>query len=325
MENTSKTPNNEFTITQFQEKVKDFLAHIELQRSLSIHTVRAYQSDLSQLNKFWLNTNKTEPREVKSLERIVRKFATSLFYHKKLTNTSLARKLSSLRTFQAFLARDNIHFELDFQAPKIKRKLPSVLSIEEINYLLDELSDKELSSPFPTRDKTVFELLYATGMRCSELTNVKIKDVNFDEKIIRVWGKGNRERITLFGDRANSRLKSYLEKERPSLSDSCGSEDYLFLNYTGSKITSRSVQRILKRFRHHLKTGKKLTPHTLRHSFATHLLSRGTDLRTVQELLGHRSLAATEIYTHVTPSDMAKLFDKIHPISDIEKTKPKDS
>ncbi|MCK4499208.1 tyrosine-type recombinase/integrase [Candidatus Babeliales bacterium] len=307
--------NSSITLSEFRDYVIDFLAHLELQRNLSLHTLRAYQSDLTQLEEFWQNTNEAEPRPVTSLDRVVRKFATSIFYHKKLSNASLARKLSTLRTLQTFLARDGIEFELDFQAPKIKRRLPTVLSIDEINHLLDIVTDEELASPFPTRDKAIFELLYATGMRCSELTNIKINDVNFSEKTIRIWGKGRRERIVLFGERAQSRLKNYLEQKRPKLCIATPNEQHLFLNYTGTKITSRSVQRILARFRQQLKIDKNLTPHTLRHSFATHLLSRGADLRSVQELLGHRSLAATEIYTHVTPSDMAKLFEKIHPLS----------
>lgn len=300
------------TLKQFREKMVDFLAFLELSRNLSAHTVRAYRSDLEQLATFWATCNKAEPGELTSLNTVVRKFGTLLFYHKKLSNTSLVRKLSTLRTFRSFIAREGLQFELNFQSPRIKRRLPSILSIEEINYLLDDVKDSELPTPFPIRDKAVFELLYATGMRCSELTNVQIEDIDFGQQTIRIWGKGRRERVVLFGEKAAWRLEEYINKERVRVAKQSVSE--LFLNYTGQKLTTRSVQRILEMFRDCLKTERTLTPHTLRHSFATHLLSRGADLRTVQELLGHRSLAATEIYTHVTPADMARFFERAHPL-----------
>jgi integrase/recombinase XerC len=305
--------NIPLTLSQFKNKVTDFISFLELSRNLSSHTVRAYHSDLEQLISLWEKSNKTEPKPIKSINTIVRKFGTDLFYHQKLSNSSLSRKLSTLRTFRNFISRDGITFDLDFKAPRIKRRLPSILSIDEINYLLEEVKDKDLPTPFPTRDKAIFELLYATGMRCSELTSIQIDDIDFGQMTIRIWGKGGRERIVLFGKKACEKLESYINKERVKIA--AYDAQHLFVNYAGGRITTRSIQRILGMFKQFLKIKRTLTPHTLRHSFATHLLSKGADLRTVQELLGHRSLAATEIYTHVTPADMASFFKKSHPMN----------
>jgi integrase/recombinase XerC len=192
--------------------------------------------------------------------------------------------------------------------------LPAILTVDEIFYLLDKVKDGDLSTRFPARDRAVFELLYATGVRCSELVGICLQDIDFTSRSLMVTGKGRKARIVLFGQKAQKSLKKYLEKERPFLAGNKGVES-LFLNYAGGKLTTRSVQRICEMFRKFLKMGRKLTPHKIRHSFATHLLNQGVDLRVVQELLGHKTLATTQIYTHVSSAELAKMCDDKHPLN----------
>ncbi|HLW73162.1 MAG TPA: tyrosine-type recombinase/integrase, partial [Candidatus Babeliales bacterium] len=169
-----------------------------------------------------------------------------------------------------------------------------------------------LPTRYPVRDKTIFELLYATGVRCSELVNICVEDVDMEAKTIRIFGKGKKERIVLFGLKACEKILEYYATERPEIHNQ---QEPLFLNYRYEKLTSRSVQRIIKMFRAFLPIERQLTPHKLRHSFATHLLNQGADLRAVQELLGHKTLATTEKYTHVSLENLSKLCEGVHPIN----------
>jgi integrase/recombinase XerC len=196
------------------------------------------------------------------------------------------------------------------------------LSVDEIFHLLDTVKNSELPSLRPIRDKTLLELIYATGMRCSELVSVQFKNIDLHNKTIRIIGKGNKERIVLFGEKAKLKICEYIEKERPPLAST---EEYLFLNPRGGKLSSRSVQRIFEKFRQFLHLGRQLTPHKIRHSFATHLLNSGADLRVVQELLGHKTLASTEKYTHVSLDNLSKMYESIHPLQAIMKKEKKES
>jgi integrase/recombinase XerC len=192
--------------------------------------------------------------------------------------------------------------------------LPVYLSVDEVFYLLDTVKDSDLPSKKPIRDKTIFELLYASGMRCSELCSITMGNLDIENKVIKITGKGRKERMVLFGSKAQKRIREYLKKERPkpiSLSEK------LFVNYRSGPLDPRSVQRIIEMFRKFLKGSKKITPHKLRHSFATHMLNQGTDLRIVQELLGHQSLSSTEKYTHVTSAQLAEMCDTLHPFNDM--------
>lgn len=295
-------------LQEFVKLQQRFIDFLRLQRNLSACTLRSYQSDLSQLQEFW------EKHQVPNLDfkQVLQRFAIALNYKKELSNASIARKLSCLRSFTNFLNRQGINLQWESRSPKVKRKLPCVLSTQEISHLLDKVNYQDLGWPFPARDKAIFELLYATGMRCSELVSLKVNQVNFDNNSIILCGKGDRQRLVLFGKTAQQSLNQYLEKERIQLTSKGGS-NYLFLNYNGCSLTSRSIQRILENFRQQLPSGKILTPHTLRHSFATHMLSAGADLRVVQELLGHKSLVATEIYTQVSVQELAQFFEQHHP------------
>jgi integrase/recombinase XerC len=306
----------ELNKTIAQSKVKDFLGYLEVEKNSSKHTIRAYESDLRQLFDFWDNSIKKEPTRSNSFDDVLRRYVVSLFY-KKISKTSLARKFSCLRSFQQFLQAQGIKMHLAIKSPRADRKLPTTLTVDEVFFLLDAIKDHDLPSPYPFRDKAIFELLYATGVRCNELINIKMSDINFDEKIIRIMGKGRRERMVLFGSKATSMLEKYLSIERPNLIKN-QSQEYLFLNYTGGQLTTRSVQRIFEMFRHLLRTNRNLTPHKVRHSFATHLLHEGVDLRIIQELLGHKTISTTEIYTHVSNQQLAKMCDEKHPLNKLD-------
>lgn len=301
---------------EFSKYINDFLTFLEVEKNVSSLTLKAYSSDLTQLYDFWKKSLKKNKLKYSSFNDVVRRFILVIFY-KKQAKTTLARKLSTLRSFSKFLISMNRKIKFDFKTPKIDKKLPITLSVDEIFYLLDKVKIDDLPTKFPLRDKAIFELIYATGVRCSELVNIKLNDIDIKNKSIRILGKGRKERIVLFGDKALKSLKLYIEIERPQL---LKDRDYLylFLNYLGTNISTRSVQRIFEMFRKFLKIEKKLTPHKVRHSFATHLLNQGVDLRVIQELLGHKNLATTEIYTHVSSSELAKMCDEKHPLNHMD-------
>lgn len=300
-------------LSEFIKHKSDFINHIEIERNLSAHTIRAYESDLKQLEQFWDRSLKKKKSEGLGFQEIIRKFVMFLFF-KKINKASLARKFSCLRSFKKYLKIFGIDFGFDIKSPRPDKKLPPVLSVDEIKFLLDSVKVEDLPTPFPLRDKAVMELLYASGVRCSELVSIKLPNIDFDRKTIRIYGKGRKERIVLFGEKAKDRLLKYISSERRDLSGYKENE-HLFLNYDGGCITTRSVQRICSMFRQCLKINRPLTPHKLRHSFATHLLNRGVDLRVIQELLGHKSISSTEVYTHVSPAELSKICSEKHPLS----------
>lgn len=298
---------------KFVEKMEEFLIYLEVEKNVSPNTLRAYRGDLKQFVEFWARIEKKEPQVARATSQIIRRFVHSLYF-KKISKASLARKFSCLRSLEQYLKTEGIVFPVKVKSPRINRKLPSILSIDEISYLLDGIKSEDLPTRFPARDRAVFELLYATGVRCSELVSIRMQDIDFKNKSIMVLGKGRKARVVLFGGKAQESIEKYVKEERPFLA---GSKEnlYLFLNYAGGKITTRSVQRICEMFRKFLKLGRKLTPHKIRHSFATHLLNQGVDLRVVQELLGHKTLATTQIYTQVSSAELAKMCDDKHPLN----------
>ena len=298
---------------KFDEKIRDFLIFLEVEKNVSVHTLRAYRSDLRQFMLFWQRIAGKEPNVNHSFKRLVERYVHALFF-KKIAKTTLARKLSCLRSVLTYLRKQGIEIKARFKTPRIEKKLPVVLTVDEIFYLLDAIQNSDLPSRFPLRDKAIFELLYATGVRASELVSIKLTDIDFENKSISVFGKGKKTRIVLFGEKAKGRLNEYLRVERAFLSAKTQSES-LFLNFVGKRLTSRSVQRICEMFRQFLKINRNLTPHKIRHSFATHLLNQGTDLRVIQELLGHETLGTTEIYTHVSSAELAKMCDEKHPLN----------
>lgn len=297
---------------EFKEHVDAFLLYVKVERNLSEHTVRAYYLDLHQFIVFWESLTEYDAQNL-GLRQIIERYLVTLFY-KKINKSSIARKFSCFTSFERFLKNRGIDLSLNLKRPSIDRKLPIYFSVDEIFHLLDTIDNELLPTSYPIRDKTIFELLYATGVRCSELVNICIQDIDMDAKTIRVLGKGKKERIVLFGEKAHKKILEYYTIERPAIENQ---QEPLFLNYRYEKLTPRSVQRIIKMFRSFLHIERPLTPHKLRHSFATHLLNQGADLRAVQELLGHKTLATTEKYTHVSLENLSKLCESIHPINSI--------
>jgi integrase/recombinase XerC len=299
---------------RFAELSKEFLNYLEVERRMSVHTLRAYKNDLEQVSEFWSRAeHNAKPGDDLTPNALIKRYMVALFY-KQIKKPTLSRKLSCIRSFAHYVQRHNIELDINVKGPRIDKKLPSILSVEEITFLLDKLSDKELDSPYPLRDKTALEVLYATGVRSSELAAIKVKDINFAQRTIRIMGKGRKERIVLFGARASERIENYLTNERSLIIGSGEDPEFLFVNYSGTPLTPRSIQRICERFRKCLKDDRPLTPHKIRHSFATHLLNRGVNLRAVQELLGHKTISTTEIYTHVTPEALKEMCDTHHPL-----------
>lgn len=300
-------------LKQFKEKVGEWFVFLEVEKGVSGHTLRAYKGDIAQLIGFWERIEKQDPKVENSIGQIAKRYIVSLFY-KKISKASLCRKISCINSFQNFLKGQGINLHFDCKSPKRERKLPVVLSVDEIFYLLDSVPNERLTTQYPYRDKALLELTYATGARCSEIVNIKLQDISFPERTIRILGKGRKERLVLFGRKAEDALKKYLKEERPFFNRR-GNSDYLFLNFKGGSLGARSVQRIFEMFRQFLKIDRKLTPHKLRHSFATHMLNQGVDLRVIKELLGHKSLSTTEIYTHVSSAELAKMCDEKHPLN----------
>lgn len=292
------------------ESKNDFLTYMRVEKNLSSHTLRAYESDLNQFFGFWEQLPDQDKQNL-SPRQIIERYLVNLF-HKKIDKSTIARKFSCFKSFEKFLQSQGIILKLKLQRPRLDKKLPIYLSVDEVFYLLDTISNEKLPTKKPARDKAIFELLYATGIRCSELVAIKIKDLDMHSKTIRIKGKGRKERMVLFGQKAQERLQTYFQNERPRVAHS---EEYIFLNNRDEALTTRSVQRVFEMFRAFLKFERRITPHKIRHSFATHLLNQGVDLRTVQELLGHKTLASTEKYTHVSLEDLAKLCDTIHPMN----------
>lgn len=299
-------------IKEFETYKKDFLTYIKVEKNLSANTQRSYESDLNLFEEFWLQINSKEKKEIE-IRRALERYLVSLFY-KKIDTSSVARKISCFKSLERFLRSVGIEISFKLKRPRVDKKLPVYLSVDEVFYLLDTVKDSDLPSKKPIRDKTIFELLYASGMRCSELCSITMGNLDIENKIIKITGKGRKERMVLFGSKAQQRIREYLKKERPK---PLSLDEKLFVNYRTGPLDARSVQRIIEMFRQFLKGGKKVTPHKLRHSFATHMLNEGTDLRVVQELLGHQSLSSTEKYTHVTSAQLAEMCDTLHPFNDM--------
>lgn len=301
---------------EFKQYKDDFLSYIDVEKNLSKNTQKSYKSDLSLFSDFWVRIGNQESKKI-PIRRAIERYFVSLF-HQKIDKSSVARKISCFRSFEQFLKSMDIKISLKLKRPRVDKKLPVYLSVDEIFYLLDGIKDKDLPSKRPIRDKTIFELLYATGIRCSELCSIRIKDIDMDEKVIRIAGKGRKERYVLFGKKAKQRIAQYLKEERPKPADE---RDLLFVSHRNEPLNQRTVQRVMAMFRTFLRGNKNITPHKIRHSFATHLLNQGADLRAVQELLGHATLASTEKYTHVTSAQLAQMCDDIHPVNSMKKEK----
>jgi integrase/recombinase XerC len=294
-----------------QEVFNKYINYLEAEKNVSPYTVRNYTTDLLDFFQF-LGTKGIG--SLKEVDRHVVRDYLSYLMGLGLVKASIARKLSAIRSFYRYLLREEMVSTSPVattSSPKLDKRLPSFLTNEEIERLLQA---PDLSTPQGQRDRALMELLYASGLRVSELVNLSLKQVDLDHREIRVWGKGAKERIVLMGKPAAEALSAYLSQGRPKL---LGEKKVhaLFLNRYGERLTERSVQKILRDYANNVGIGKGVHPHMLRHTFATHLLDGGADLRVVQELLGHANLSSTQIYTHVTKSQAKKIYLSAHPLA----------
>lgn len=284
-----------------------FLRHLEVERNASAHTVKAYGEDLAQFTNHLRDELGREPHPRDADHLLIRAFLARL-HRQGLKKTSAARKLASLRTFFRFLCREGILETNPARAllsPRVEKRIPVHLDEGEVGRLLDVPGDGDAV----LRARAILELLYATGIRCGELVGLDLGEVDFEGRMVRVLGKGRKERVVPFGGKARSALEAYLParlRARPN-------SDALFVNLKGGRLTDRSVRSLLTDRVRQVALEQKISPHALRHSFATHLLERGADLRSIQELLGHASLSTTQRYTHVNTKQILHIYSKTHP------------
>ena len=293
--------------------LEDYLEYLKVQKNYSSYTVLNYKEDLL----FFLDFCKKNNIDYQSITYIqAQKYLMYLYEEEKEKATTVSRKISSIRSFYHYLATrnvtDNSSFDL-LKLPKKEKKLPRYL---EYNELLELFEVPNINTSLGERNRLILELLYATGIRVGELVNIKLSDIHLGNKTIYILGKGNKERIVYFNEVTYKYLKKYLENGREKLIKK--PTDYLFLNNRGGKLTTRGVQDVLEKIIKKTAISKHLSPHMIRHSFATHLLNEGCDLLSVQQLLGHSSLSATSIYTHVTTDRLKEVYLKTHPRSQVE-------
>ena len=296
-----------------QSYLKGFKDYLKLERSLSKHSIEAYLNDVDKLIQYYLSIDKElilNKLELKDL----REFITWLNEIGMQSNTQ-ARVISGLKAFFLYLLQEEI-IENDptalLEAPKLTRKLPDTLNINEINDLIEAI---DASKPEGMRNKAIIEMLYGCGLRVTELVELKISNIYADTEFIKVIGKGNKERIVPIGSVALKLLGIYIDQIRVHLDIKKGHEDFIFLNRSGSRLSRISVFNLIKSLAIATGIHKNISPHTLRHSFATHLIEGGADLRAIQEMLGHASITTTEIYTHLDRDYLRSVITQFHPRS----------
>lgn len=292
-----------------QRELDSFFDYLAVERGLAENTIVSYQFDLSSFETF------LKDKSINLISQVTRHHITaylmSLTQNKKNPATT-ARHLASLKAFFHFLTREKIIPEdptENMETPKLAKNIPKVLSEKDVVLLLEQ---PDLKKPTGLRDKSMLELLYASGLRVSELINLNENDLNLELGYVRCFGKGSKERIIPFGSYAGEILEEYLKRGRDKLRK-MPKEEALFLNFRGERLTRQGFWKILKAYGKSAGINLNITPHTLRHSVATHLLENGADLRTVQELLGHADITTTEIYTHLTRTHLKEVYENCHP------------
>ena len=305
----------------FNEYVNEFLEFIKVTRNYSLHTVISYETDLKQFTDYIIRSSDHKECLSKELQTDLNKFdliflksyiadlADPFARSKQYTRKSISRKISVLKSFYKYLYKKKYIFKNYSSSlifPKQVKKLPSFLSEKELEKLLGEKYISEVS----ILDKAIIELFYSTGIRLSELINLRVDNVNFPNRTIKVFGKGSKERIVPFGKEAEKAVRNYM-----SIREICdlNKSEYLFISSAGKKLYPMKVNRLIRKNLSLVTDIKKKSPHILRHSFATHLLDNGADIRAVKELLGHESLSTTQVYTHITPERLKKAYKQSHP------------
>jgi integrase/recombinase XerC len=294
--------------------IKEFTDYLVAEKNASPHTLKSYLNDISQFEGFLKESGHVgESYKIDSIDRLAIRSYLGFLYDKKFSASTMRRKLSTLSSFFRFLCREGYlqkNVVKSVPAPKMENKLPSFLSVDEM-FRLIELRDGE--GFLVVRDRAMLELFYSTGVRISELVAFKIEDIDRTGQIVKVRGKGGKERLLPFGKKCGEALDKYKKVRSDKLISKKENSDNLFLNHRGKGITTRGVRKIIGKY---VTTGNfpgKISPHSIRHSFATHLLEGGADLRSIQELLGHSSLSTTQKYTHLTIDKLVETYDQAHP------------
>ena len=300
------------------ELIARYVNYLRYERNASPHTIRNYESDLRQFRDYLAGGNPEATVDAGAIDALrIRGYLAHLFEREK-KKTSIARKLAAVRAFYKFLAKEGVleaNPASTVSTPKLDKTLPRIMTEEEMNNFLNRVAEAVPSGePMMRRDRAILELLYASGLRVSELAGLDLRSVNFGDGMLLVRGKGRKERIVPFGSKARQALDDYLPVRGKILVEAKKrGETALFLNTQGARLTTRSVDRLLKKYVGMFGPNVKVSPHSMRHAFASHLLTEGADLRTIQEMLGHKSLATTQKYTQVSIKQLIDVYDKTHP------------
>lgn len=296
------------------ELVTEYTTYLASEKMKSNNTIQSYSSDV--LNYLYYLQNVKGITDIKNVT--TEDVKNYLAYLKKMgySPSSSSRALSTLKSFHKFLVLEHYikhNPTLSISTPKIDKKLPNVLSVEEVMMLLNSLND---DTPYNARNRAMIEVMYGTGLRVSELVNLKLNELHLTSKMISTTGKGSKERIVPINDYASKVLRDYIVKYRPELVKNGKDNNFIFLNNQGQPLSRQSFFLILKRLAKDAGIEKEISPHTLRHSFATHLLEAGTDLRYIQEMLGHENISTTQIYTHLSKQKIKSVYNSAHPRGD---------
>ncbi|MFC1935188.1 site-specific tyrosine recombinase XerD [Chloroflexota bacterium] len=300
-----------------EESLKTFLNHLAVEKGSSPNTIAAYRNDLEQLVEH-ATSARSDGRRLAQWSQVDQAFLSDYIvslYERGYSATTVARKIASVKSFFNFLVEEgqvNENPTEHVSSPRVGRSLPKALSVEEVQRLLEE--PLKTRTPEGMRDAAMLELLYASGLRVSELTNLNVRDVNTSERYVRCLGKGSKERVVPLHRKAVDAVRTYIQEARPRLLEPRKTgETALFVNHRGERLTRQGFWLILKGYSRQTGITSTITPHTLRHSFATHLLAGGASLRNVQELLGHASISTTQVYTHLTSDHIREEYDRAHP------------
>ena len=296
-----------------QQSREAFLEFLELNRNVSRHTLRAYRSDLAQFAKFAARRLERTPTPADLDHRLIRAFLAEL-YGRGLTRGTSSRKLAAIRSYMRYLRREGLvdrNTAVLVDSPAVERRMPAHLGREDMEALLDA---PDSGTPLGRRDRAILELFYASGLRLSELASLDLDDVNLSSRMVRVLGKGGKERIVPFNRPTAAAIRTWLpDRERLDRTGGERALDPLFVNKHGSRLSTRGIDRLVRKYATLAATQRGISPHALRHSFATHLLDAGADLRSIQELLGHARISTTQRYTHVSIAQITEVYRKSHP------------
>jgi len=297
---------------EMNDLIDRFITYLKRERSYTEHTVEAYERDLRQFAEFYSEYSNSVPLDIKKVNKIGIRHYLGMLSESGLAKTSITRKLAALKAFFKYHIRSgaiSVNPAMLIKSPKTGKKLPTILSEEQIDTLIKTISDNDFVG---LRNRAILEMFYSTGMRLGELLGLNYGDVNFKRLTVRVFGKGSKERIVPFGKTAEAAISKYLRSRREEYGH-VDLESPLFISKRNRRISRSSVQKMVARMLQTVSEQKHLSPHVLRHSFASHLLDRGADLNAVKDLLGHNSLSTTQLYTHIRIEKMKEVYKQAHP------------